>query len=157
MLDIDVSNDFCPEDFVTCFHVREIHIGEHVGQNSQELVPYIVPEQMDPMRPLTKETGTKNHVGFSFYNGCHQFWIFIGVVFQVGILDNNRISGNMAKARPDSRPFTHIHIMVHYFIHFSFKASFDDLRGTVIRAIIYQDDFLFLNRGGFDKGNEMRQ
>src|SRR5262249_20803740 len=50
------------ERFVARFHICEIDVGEHIGEQGQKFIAYHVPEKKDAMRSSTHEPGTKNGI-----------------------------------------------------------------------------------------------
>src|SRR5439155_10825382 len=48
------------EGFVPCFHVGQIDIGQHVGEQRQKFVSHHVPKEKNTMWPPAHETGAKN-------------------------------------------------------------------------------------------------
>ena len=58
-------NDRGMERFVARFHVRQINIGQHVGEHGQKLVAHHMPEKKDAMWSCTQESGTKDSIRFA--------------------------------------------------------------------------------------------
>src|SRR6266853_3048345 len=55
-------NDFPAKDFVARFHVGHIHIGQGVRHQSENRVPYRMPEIKHAMRSATEKARTVYHV-----------------------------------------------------------------------------------------------
>ena len=49
LLYLYVLDDFSPEDLVASLHVREVEVGEHIGEQGQEAIANPVPEIKDPV------------------------------------------------------------------------------------------------------------
>ena len=55
--------EFAPKHFVTCFHVSEIQVCKHVGEQREKSVSHHMPEVNHPMRSAAHEPGAKHNVG----------------------------------------------------------------------------------------------
>src|SRR6266540_1232366 len=53
-----------PKGFVACFHVGQIDIGQHVGEQRQKFVADHVPKEKDTMWSSAHEPGSEYRVGF---------------------------------------------------------------------------------------------
>ncbi len=101
-LDGDALDDLASKSFVAGLHVREVEVGEHVGEKGEEAVADRVPEIEDAMCLGSDETGAENDIGTVFENGPEHNGIFLGVVFEVGVLDNDDRRGGVADAGAES-------------------------------------------------------
>ena len=63
------------------------------------------------MGSTTQEPRTINDVGLARKNGLQQEWIFLGIVFQVGVLDQDDVPRGRAKASPQSCALALIRVM----------------------------------------------
>ncbi len=57
-----------PKYFVTCLHVSEVQVREHVGEQREKSVSYHMPEVHDSMRPAAHEPRTEDHLGTILQN-----------------------------------------------------------------------------------------
>jgi len=55
--------EFAAKHFVTCFHVSEIQVCKHVGQQREKPVSHHMPEVNHPMRSPAQEPGTEHNIG----------------------------------------------------------------------------------------------
>lgn len=109
---IDVPQDHCAECLVAGFHIGEIDVCAHVGEQSQQFVSDHVPEINDPMRTTAHESGTENDVGLSIQDGLEQARIFLRVILEVGILDENDVARGGSEATTQSCAFASINAMI---------------------------------------------
>ena len=60
--------EFAPKHFITCFHVSEVQVCKHVGQQREKSVSHHMPEVNYAMRAAAQEPGTENNVGTILQN-----------------------------------------------------------------------------------------
>ena len=109
---IDVPQDRCSKCLIARFHVGEVDVRAHVGKHGQQFVSDHVPEINDPMRTPSHESGAENDVGFSAQDWLEQARIFLGVVFEVGILDKNDIASGGSEATAQSCAFSPVNAVI---------------------------------------------
>src|ERR1700729_2275168 len=78
-------DDLSAENFVTGFHVAEIHVGERVGKQRENPVADRVPKIKHAMRSSAEEARSVNHIGLALDERAEQLRIFGGIVFEIGI------------------------------------------------------------------------
>jgi len=105
LFDFDALDNLATEGFVAGLHVRKVQVGKHVGEQREEAVADGVPEIKDPMGLGTNEAGAKDDIGAVFQNRFQQNGVFCGVVFKVGILNDNDGSGGMGDAGAEGSAF----------------------------------------------------
>src|SRR5579884_1527258 len=140
---LDVVQHFAAEYFVARLHVRQVQISEHVGQRRQRLVGDVVPEIEHAMR-LADETRTVNHVGAIFQNRLQKPRIFVGIVLQVGVLNENHVAGGFLEAASQSGAFALIGGLIKNADFTAFELSENAAR--VVRTAVIDNDDLFRNR-----------
>ena len=64
-----------------------------------------MPEIKHAMRAAAQETRAVDHVGFALDQGPQQRGIFAGIVFQVGVLNDDEVSGRFRMPRRKAAPF----------------------------------------------------
>src|SRR5713101_7399707 len=62
---------------------------------------------------ITHEPGAIHDIGSAIHNRLNQTWIFTRIVFQVRILDDHYVTGNVAKSRAQGGPLASVALMVH--------------------------------------------
>ena len=48
------------KELITGLHVRQVQVGEHIGQERQKLITHVMPKVEDPVRSSTHKTGTEH-------------------------------------------------------------------------------------------------
>ena len=84
--------EVAPKHFITCFHVSEVQVCKHVGEQREKSVSHHMPEVNHPMRSATHEPGTEHNVGTIFQNRRKKNGILARVILQVGVLNNDQIT-----------------------------------------------------------------
>src|SRR5262249_15607191 len=102
----DGLNDFAAEDFVAGLHIAEIEVGQRVGHEGQDHVPHRVPEVKYAMRSAAQKAGTVNDIGFALEQGLQKGGIFGGIVFQVGILNDDEVTRSFSDAAAQGSTFS---------------------------------------------------
>lgn len=110
-LDGDLFEDITLEDFVAGFHVGKVQIGEHVGHEGKELVAHRMPEVEHAVHAGPKEARAKDDIGLAEEDGSKELWILVGVVFEVGILDDDDVGIDMLEAGAKGGTFSLIDLM----------------------------------------------
>lgn len=92
--------EFAPKHFVTCFHVSEVQVRTHVGQQREKSVSYHMPEVNHAMRPASQESRAEDNVGAILQNWCKKDGVFVRVILQVGVLNDYYVSSCFLEPRP---------------------------------------------------------
>src|SRR5258708_4395243 len=92
---------FLAKNLVASLHVGEFQVGEDVGEQGEEFVGDVVPEIVDALR-AAQEAGAEDDVGAAVEDGLEQLGIVAGVVFEIGILDEDDFAGGFREAATDS-------------------------------------------------------
>ena len=103
-----------------------------------------MPEVEHPVWFAADKTGAVNHIRLILQNRLNQFGILRRIIFQIGILDDDDISGYLLKPGPESRPFSLVFLPVDHLADQRFQISLQNIPGTVGGKIIHNDNF-FLN------------
>jgi hypothetical protein len=135
-------------------HVRQIEVGQHVGEQGQESVAHVVPEEQNPLRTAL-EPGAVDHVRFTLQNRPYQVWILPRVVLEIGILDEHDVTAGGLESRPHRRSLAPVLRMLDIGeIDLATLAKLlEELTGTICRTVIDDDDLDFhalLHRGRGD-------
>ena len=98
-LQIQTIGDVADEHLVAGLHVRQVQVGERVGQERQQPVADRVPEIQDAMPARrSQKSRTVDDVGLAFEDGLEQQRVFARVVLEVRVLDDDDIAGGLAEA-----------------------------------------------------------
>ena len=143
-LDLDFLNHLATENFVASLHVGEVEIGRHVGEQREKFVADHVPEIDDAVGVSAGETGAEDDVGLAVDDGFEEARVFVGVVFEVGVLDDDSVAGGSGDAGSERGAFALIDVVVDYFGDERGDLGAEDFAGAVGRAVIDDDD---LHRG----------
>ena len=129
------------ECFVAGFHVREVDVVEHVGQEGQEPVAHRVPE-IQHLSLFTRKARAKDCVGLSLQNRLEQPAIVAWIVLQVRILKKGDVSGHLLDGPADGGALSHIcWLLENPYFRMRTGESLRNFPGGVRRAVIHQDDF----------------
>ena len=99
----DALDDLAAKELVADLHVGQIQVREHIGKECQALVGYQVPE-VEHAVFLADEPRAEDDVGVSFDDGLKQLGVLFGLVFKVGVLDDDDIAGGMFEAGAQGAP-----------------------------------------------------
>lgn len=102
-LDPDLLNDLAFENLVADLHIGQIEVGQCVGEEREGLVADRMPEVQHAMRLTPDEPRPEDHIGTAIQDGLDQSGILIGVVFKIGILNNDQIALARRKPRAQGR------------------------------------------------------
>src|SRR5213079_1724387 len=104
-------NKWSAKGFVASFHVCQINVGEHVGEQCQKLVADHVPKEKNAMRSPTQEAGAQDGIRFSRHKGFQKHGIVFGTIFKVRVLYKNGIAGRGREPAAQGRSLAAIHRM----------------------------------------------
>ena len=89
-LQIESIGDVADEHLVAGLHVREVQVGERIGQERQHPVADRMPEIEDAMAARRPEKARAvDHVGLALENRLEQQRVLARVVFEIGVLDDH--------------------------------------------------------------------
>ena len=74
-----------------------------------------MPKEENPVGLSPHEPASINHISKSFQDGFDQYIKFTRVIFEVGILDDDKISRRMRNACMNGSPFPFVYCMGEYF------------------------------------------
>ena len=109
-----------------------------------------MPEVNNAMRPASQESGTEHNVGAIFQDRCKKDWVFVRVIFQVGVLNDYYVSSCVLKARTQSCSLAKIALLQHKLIDPSVRFRLKKFSRSIGRSVIHHDDFEGLDRCGAD-------
>jgi hypothetical protein len=110
-LDGDFFEDVALEDLVAGLHISEVQVGEHVGHEGEELVAHGVPEVEHAVHAGTEEARAKDDIGLAEKDGREELRVLVGVVFEVGILDDDDVGMDMLEAGAKGGTFALVDLM----------------------------------------------
>ena len=92
------------------------------------------------MRPAPQETRAVNHIRLSGQNRIEKERVFLWVVLEVRVLDQDNISGGGLEAAPQRSALPSICRVANDNVRDLSQAVFDDVTCPIRRAIIHNDD-----------------
>ena len=98
--DHDAPGEVGPHRLVARLHVRQVQVGDGVGDQGQELVRDVVPEEEHPAR-RAGEPGAEDRVGPPVHDRPDQPRVLLGVVLEVRVLDEQDVAPGLGKAPAD--------------------------------------------------------
>src|SRR4029077_16665682 len=101
---LNALQDFLAKNLVASLHVGEFQVGEDVGEQGEEFVGDVVPEIVHALRAAEK-AGAEDDIRATVEEGLEQFGIDAGVVFKIGILDEEDFAGGFREAAADGGAF----------------------------------------------------
>ena len=156
----DTLEDFATEDLVAGLHVGEFEVSEDVGEQGEGFVGDIMPEVVDALGSAEK-AGAKDHVGSAVEDRVEKFVVVARVVFEIGILDEDNVTGDFCEAAAEGSAFSLVvgleedtkvaevnRVAAVEGGRLSLPGSlklghfFEDLTGAVGGAVVHQYDFL---------------
>ena len=105
-----------------------------------------MPEVNYPMRPAAQEPGTKHNIGTILENWCKKYGVFIRVILQVRILNNDQLARRYLETRAQSCSFAKIALLQYDLIDPSMRFRLKKFSRSIGRSIIHDDDFNVLDR-----------
>jgi hypothetical protein len=145
-LEFDRFYDVGAEQLVTRFHVGQIEVRKHIAQKRKDAVSDAVPEEQDAVRFAAHETAAVDHVGVTVENRFEQDVVFLRIVLEIGVLDDDQLARGVFDSRAQSRAFSLVHLVLvvrNGQIGVCTHISFNALLGVVGAEVVDDDDFLF--------------
>ena len=101
---LKILNALPSKNFITGFHVGEVKVAQHIGEECEKPVGHVVPEQQDAMRAAGKARSVHD-VGAPVEDGLDEFGIVGRVVFEISILDEKNVAGRVLETCADGGTF----------------------------------------------------
>src|SRR5262249_21331193 len=108
---IEALQDFSAENFIASLHIGEVEVGEHIRKRRQNTVGDRGPIVKDAMI-VANEARTENDIGTTVENGLNEPRILGGIVFEVGVLDDDDVTGRFLEAAPKGGAFALICFLI---------------------------------------------
>ena len=89
-------DDFAFQNFIARLHICKTGVIQNIRDQGKQFVAQIMPEEKCPMGAL--EPGTVHHVGVAVRDGLEELGVFLGMILEVGILENYNIAGDVFDA-----------------------------------------------------------
>ena len=140
LLDGDRRDHLPAEHLVAGLHVGQVEVGGHVGKKRQEVVAHRVPEVEDPMGASALEARAVDHVRLPVDDRLHQQGKLVGVVLQVGILDDDDVARGRLKTGAQRRSFAQVLGVVEHLGDEGGDPVLEDGAGAVGGAVVHHDD-----------------
>ena len=93
--DGDALEQVGAKDLVTGFHVGEVEVAEHVGNQGEALVDGGVPERQDAGLLAGHVARAEDGVGVAVEERLEQAGVLGGIVLEVGVLNERKIAGGL--------------------------------------------------------------
>src|SRR4029077_19836280 len=100
------------------------------------------------------KTRTENDICFAAQDRLEQARVFLRIIFEVGVLDENDITGSGCETTAQGRALATINAVVNDAIGNWLDIAFQDRAAAVSRTIIYDDDLDVPERGGPDRRHD---
>ena len=105
-------------------------------------IAHVVPEVEDAVRPDRQEPRAVDHVGHALDDRLDQAMVLGGIVFQVGVLDDDDVAGGLGEAGPHGRPFAAVPLVQDDANVFAAVDRRQHVPRAVGAAVVDQDDLL---------------
>ena len=151
LLNGNAVQEFAAKHFVTCFHVSEIQVCKHVGQQREKPVSHHMPEVNHPMRPAAQEPGTEHNIGMILENRCKKYGVLTRVILQVRILNDDQVAGRCLETRTQSCSLAKVALLQHELMDPPMGLRFKKFPRSIGRSVIHDDDFNVLDRCRADR------
>src|SRR5207302_8320466 len=99
------------------------------------------------MRAFAHEARTENDICFTAQDRLEQARVFLRIVFEVGVLDENDVAGGGGETTAQGRALTAVKAVVNDAIGNRFDIAFQDRAAAVGRTVIHHDDLDVQQRG----------
>ena len=107
------------------------------------------------MRPAAHEARTKNRVGIPCQDRFEQDRIFVWIVFEIGVLNDNDLAGGGGESGAQGRAFPLIARPIDNLVAEGRDFLTQDVGSSVGRAIVDDNDFDILKRGRANGANDL--
>ena len=138
--------EFAPKHFVTCFHVSEVQVCKHVGEQREKSVSHHMPEVNHAMRPAAHEPGTEHNVGTILQNRRKEDGVFVRVILQVGVLNDYDVARSCLETGAQSCSLAKIAFLQHDLIDPPVRFSSKKFSRSVGRSVVHNDNFHVFDR-----------
>ena len=140
--ELQVLHALPPENFIAGFHVRQVQVAQHVGEERQEPVGQIVPEQQNPVCSPC-ETGAVDDVRPAVQNGFDELGIIRRIVLEISVLNQEDIAGCMFETGANRRALAAVYrVSVVFDIRCASSQLIKNFCRAVRRRVIDQNNFL---------------
>ncbi len=109
-----------------------------------------MPEIDDAVGIAAGETGAEDDVGFAVDDGFEEARVFVGVVFEIGVLNDNGVARGGGDPGAKGGAFALVDLVVNDFGDERGDLVAQDVAGAVVRAVVDDDDLLVGDWGGAD-------
>src|SRR5215216_4450541 len=116
LLNGNAVQEFAPKHFITCFHVSEVQVSEHVGEQREESVSHHMPEVNHSVRSAAQEPGTEHNISTILQNRFKKDGVFTRVILQIRILNDDHVARSRLETGAQSCSFTKIALLQHELI-----------------------------------------
>ena len=100
------------------------------------------------MRSAAHEAGAEDGIRFAFFDGAQEQRIFLRVILEVGVLDDNHIAGDGSETGAQGSTFALVDFVVDNLIHQRSDFRAKKVAGAVSGAVVHDDDFFIGNGCG---------
>ena len=141
LLEINLLQHLTAEDLVAALHVCEVEVGEHVREQRQEPVANGMPKVEYAVRISREKAGADDHIRAARHKRLEEALEIAGIVFKVGVLDGNEVTGRLREPRVECRPLALVHLVSEdAYLRVLEREFLRTLEGTVRRGVINDKD-----------------
>ena len=132
--------DVGAHQFVTGLHVGQVDVVEHVAQRGQKPVAQRVPEVQHPAVLSGQKPGAEDGVGNPRQHRAQQRGVVVGVVFQIGVLDQSQVSGHHPNRRAHGGRLALVALVQHVLDALIAAGQLGDQFAAAIGRAVVDDD-----------------
>ncbi len=89
------------DGLVAGLHVRQVHVGHPVGEEREQPVAELVPEEQRPPRLAAREARAEHRVGLLLHEDLHDPEQVLRVVLEVGVVDDRDLAVGLGEGGAD--------------------------------------------------------
>ena len=128
------------EQLVAGLHVGERRVVEDVRHEREEAVADPVQEQH--VAPLAGEARSVDDEGAALEHGGEQLRPVVGVVLEIGVLDEHEVAGHVLERRADRRALPEV-VRVQHDTHRAVAELAQDAACPIVAPVVDDDDLAF--------------
>src|SRR5262249_23470060 len=98
------------KELVAGLHVSDGSSVQDIGDESQELIAKSMERHHVPI--LAREAGTVYNIRIPFQNGLKQLQVILGIILQIRVLHDRKITSCVLETGSQCRSLTHVSLMV---------------------------------------------
>ena len=151
--DLYLLKNIPAEYFVAGFHIGQVQVCQHIGEEGQKGVSKHVPEVENPAVITGDKARTVHYIGLALKNRLNQLRILLRVIFQVGVLDYDHVAGCLPETGTEGCTLSLVSLMKKDSYRIAGHCP-ENLAGSIGGAIVNDNDF-FVQSNSFDSGADL--